>query len=286
MRAPIRPVRGRWPRWVETRTQRFLREDPRAILDDDVEPERFRLAMSSLHVGDTIKITKSDRHPQSDALLTEHLDLTNSTILDIGASDGSTSIDLIRRVGTFDRYIIADLYLNVTAVPVGRLMVFRDQSGTDILVAGARWLAWPARSPIVKILCRPVTSAARRSPRAREVLLLNPAVRDLLANDERVTSRVHDIFTRWTGPRPDVIKVANVLRRLYFSDERIAQALGVLLDNLVEGGHLLIIDNPMGIAGIDERGGLYRRQEGKFVLVARTEHQPEISDLIELTGGA
>ena len=285
MRAPIRPVRGRWPRWVETRTQRFLREDPRAILDDDVEPERFRLAMSSLHVGDTIKITKSDRHPQSDALLTEHLDLTNSTILDIGASDGSTSIDLIRRVGTFDRYIIADLYLNVTAVPVGRLMVFRDQSGTDILVAGARWLAWPALSPIVKILCRPVTSAARRSPRAREVLLLNPAVRDLLANDERVTSGVHDIFTRWTGPRPDVIKVANVLRRLYFSDERIAQALGVLLDNLVEGGHLLIIDNPR-IAGIDERGGLYRRQEGKFVLVARTEHQPEISDLIELTGGA
>ena len=46
-----------------------------------------------------------------------------------------------------------------------------------------------------------------------------------------------------------------------------------------EGGHLLLLDNPR-IAGIDLRAGLYRKEAGRFVVVAETEHAPEIADLV------
>jgi hypothetical protein len=97
--------------------------------------------------------------------------------------------------------------------------------------------------------------------------------------DPRVTARVHDVFEVWPAPAPDVIKVANVLRRLYFSDADILRALRALLAGLAEGGHLLILDNPR-LAGVDLRAGLYRRVGGRFVPVAETADPPEIADLL------
>jgi len=111
------------------------------------------------------------------------------------------------------------------------------------------------------------------------VLLLNPSVRQHIAADPRVSYRVHDIFQPWTGPAPDVIKVANLLRRLYFDDERIVLALHALLNSLEDGGHLLIVDNPR-MKNTPPRGGLYRRDGDRFVPVAQTEGTPEIDDLI------
>jgi hypothetical protein len=279
MRAPVRAIRGRWPASWERRFSRLFRIDPRVLLEESPAADDFRAAMSILHVGDTIKITGADRHAEADALLLDNVDLTGATIVDIGASDGSTSVDLLAKVPSFASYVIADLYLQIEAVEVGRRVLFFDPSGTCILVAGRRLLAWPSLSRTVRILCAPlVRRAAGRS--RRPVLLLGPAARARMAADPRVTARVHDVFEPWSGPAPDVIKVANLLRRLYFSDEDISRALTALLASLAEGGHLLILDNPR-VPGIDLRAGLYRRVGGRFVAVARTENPPEIADLIE-----
>jgi hypothetical protein len=111
------------------------------------------------------------------------------------------------------------------------------------------------------------------------VLLLGPEARQLMRRDARVSTRVHDVFEPWPSPAPSVIKVANLLRRLYFSDDDIRRALTALLESLDEGGHLLVVDNPR-IAGIAVRAGLYRREGGRFVQVARTPDEPEIADLL------
>jgi hypothetical protein len=129
MRAPIRPIRGRWPAVVERRLRRFVRDDPRIVLDPDVGPEDFSAAMAAFTVGSTIKITGADRHPYVDQLLLDHVDLAAATIVDLGASDGSTSADLIERLPAFGRYIISDLYLTATVVRVGRRMVILDHGG-------------------------------------------------------------------------------------------------------------------------------------------------------------
>lgn len=279
MRAPVRGIRGRWPRSLERLAPRFFRVDPRVLLDEEPSAEDFRAAMSIMHVGDTIKITGVNRHAAADALLLEHVDLVGASLVDIGASDGSTSVELIEKLPHFRSYVIADLYLHLDAVQTRRHVLFYDADGTCVLVAGRRLLAWPSLARWVRVLWGPLIAVAGRRGTRRTVLLLGPGTRRVLRDDPRVSTRVHDVFQPWEGPAPDVIKVANLLRRLYFSDEDIQRALGALLASLDEGGHLLVLDNPR-IAGIDLRAGLYRRVGGRFSVVAETEHAPEIADLV------
>jgi hypothetical protein len=279
MRLPIRPLRGRWPAALEARGSRWFWFDPRVILEDEVGPVDFRTAMDALRVGGTVKITAENRHPGADALLVENVDLAGATIVDIGASDGSTSIDLIRALPTFQAYVIADLYLTIDVVTVGRHDLFFDGNGDCVLVCGPRGLAWPSGSPLVRRLYgRLIASAARTPERRRPVLLLNPTTRALLAADPRVSYAVHDVFRPWPRPAPDVIKVANLLGP-YFSDEKILEAAQALLESLEEGGHLLIVDNGR-ITGAEPRGGLYRRSSGRFTLVAQTATAPFIDNIL------
>ncbi len=283
MRAPVRPIRGRWPGWLERRLHRFFWNDPRQILDPATDPDTFRQAMTALNVGDTIKITGANRHPDADSLLVDAFNaeqLRGATIVDIGASDGSTSLDLIRRLDQFKAYVIADLFLTLDVVRIGPRTFFFQADGTCILVVGRRTISWPTESPALAALFGRASRAAWRQVAAREsVLLLNPAVQELIAEDPRISYRVHDVFEPWTGTPPDIIKVANLLRRLYFDDARILTALRSLMSSLQEGGHLLIVDNPR-LKNTPPRGGLYRREGGRFRPVAQTEGTPEIDDLV------
>ncbi|MGA7204621.1 MAG: hypothetical protein WBX27_08340 [Specibacter sp.] len=278
MRVPIRPLAGRWPRVLQNRFARFFWADPQAILRPDAPPEDFRAAMSAIEVGGTYKITGSNRHPGADKLVAEHLDLTGGVIVDIGASDGSTSLDFLSTLNGFASYVIADLYLYVRAVERRGRSYFFDPGGQWILVAGSRFTAWPAGSRLVRWLFGRGARAAAHEP-GRDVLLLNPAMRDRMAQDPRVTAVVHDVFTPWPGPPPDLIKVANLLRRLYFDDATILAGLEVLHESLPDGGHLLIVDNPR-IAGMPPRCGLYRRTGDGFAVTAQSPDVPEIADLI------
>ncbi|MEJ2577545.1 MAG: hypothetical protein P8Z68_00430 [Kineosporiaceae bacterium] len=281
---PVRLIAGRWPRAVERPLRRFTWLDPRLVQDPGTDPATFSRAMAAFAVGSTRKITGSGRHAAADALLLEHLDLSGAVIVDIGASDGSTSVELATRLDGFARYLIADLYLEVHAVRTRRHTVFLDGAGTVVVVAGPRTVAWPALSPLVALLYRPTLARASRLWRSgsdvRTVPLVNPATRDLLAGDPRLELRTHDIFTPWSGPRPDLIKVANVLRRLYFTDSRILAALTVILGDLPDGGHLLLVDNPRVNPPTEDRGCLYRKDGDRFTLVGRTGQPTEVHELV------
>jgi hypothetical protein len=281
MRLPIRPLTGRWPSGLERRFGRFFWPDPRVILQTDISRDQFSRAMSAVCVGGTIKITSGNRHPIADQMLIDNVDLSNATIVDIGASDGSTSVDLIGRLPAFKKYIIADLHFYIRARQVGRRTVFYDNDGTTILVVGPRALGWPSTSRLVRLLYSGVDARARRSHSpVSPVLLLNPAARTLIDTDPRVSYQVHDVFTPWMGPRPTVVKVANLLRRLYFTDDVISSGLHAIAASLDEGGYLLIVDN-VRMKGVPPRAGLYRRVEGRFRMVAETPDRPEIADLID-----
>jgi hypothetical protein len=281
MRMALRLLRSQWPPWVETPLRRFVWDDPCVIARPDATPEEFRNAMKAIHVGGTYKITGTFRHAAADDLLLEHVNLSGADIVDVGASDASTSVDLIRRLPhDFGSYVIADLYLVVHSVRVGGCTVFHDAQDACILVVGKRFLGWPQMSALARLTYRRVIRQAERS-RAdrRELVLLNPEARQLIADDPRVSCRTHNVFERWPGKPPDVIKVGNLLRRLYFSDEDICRALRSLLASLDDGGYLLVLDNPR-IAGIDLRGGLYQRVGQRFEVVALTPDEPEILDLV------
>ncbi|MET3805230.1 SAM-dependent methyltransferase [Nakamurella sp. UYEF19] len=276
---PVRPLSGRWPAWLERSAKRFFWDDPRALLDENVSAELFRRLMAAVHVGDTIKITEANRHPMADTLLIESLDLTDASIVDIGCSDGSTSVDLIAKLPTFGTYTMADLYFHLDTMTVGRTVYFYDPDGSCILMSGRRFVAWPTQSKLIRLLSQPlIRRAAQRRGEHRQVLLLNPDARALMAGDERITYRVHDVFTPWEGARPDIIKVANLLRRFYFDDEKLMQGVLTILRVLPEGGHFLVVDN--GRDGFPPRAGLYRRVGDSFGFVGNSGLDPEIHDLI------
>jgi len=100
-----------------------------ALVSDEPDPDLFRTIMSQLYVGGTVKITGAHRHPAADDLLLDNVDVTEKAIADIGASDGSTSLDLIERLPGFASFTIADLHLTITAVRVGRHFMTSSRSG-------------------------------------------------------------------------------------------------------------------------------------------------------------
>lgn len=182
----------------------------------------------------------------------------------------------MRRLPGFTRYTISDRFIEVTAVKLRHRTHFFDPSGHCALIVGRRLLAWPTMSRSVNLLTFPVRHRVRYDdPRAEPILLLNPEVREVIRNDPRVKWTAHNIFEPWTGPRPDVVKVANLLRRLYFDDETILGALSNVLTSLPEGGHLLVVDNSR-IPEMPPRAGLYKRSGRHFEVVAETTDIPEI----------
>ncbi len=280
MRFPVRPRRGRWLSWLERRAPRYFWSDPGIVTDPNASPEQFRSAMRAFAVGDTIKITGSRRHPAADRLLLDHVDVGIARILDVGASDGSTSVELIEQMPTFVSYTIADLYMYVSLVTDGqRQFFYSPDDGECFLVVGPRMLAWPSQSQWIRLWYRPLLRRASKKP-PEEVLLVNPRASALAATDRRVDFAVHDVFTPWAGDRPDVIKVANLLRRDYFPEDRLRIGMSALLASLDEGGYLLLVNNPR-IKGVPCAAGLYRRQRGRFERVAATEHLPDVDDLVQ-----
>lgn len=287
MLLPIRLVRGGWPRWLERRADRFFYTDPAVLVDEDASPQDYRSVMLGLYIGGTIKITAAGRHADADPLLLDNVDVAAAHIVDIGASDGSTSLDLIDALPDFASYTISDLYLEVGwARTAGHLVLF-DKHGTAILVSGRRFLAWPELSRLVATLYAPLVRRARRRPQ-QLTTLLNPQVKARLRADPRVTYREHDVFTTWAGERPDVIKVGNLLRRFYFDDADLSRALRAVHASLADDGHFLIVDHTRD-PGRPPAGGLYRRTAAGFARVATTPTRPEIEDLIlavDVTDGA
>jgi len=278
VRWPVRPLYGRWPTWLQRRAERFFWVDPGVVTNPAATPNQFRAAMSAFAVGDTIKITGVRRHPAADQLLLTNLDLSNARILDIGASDGSTSIELIEQLPGFASYVIADLYLYAAVVTIGRRRFFHSPTGDCFMIAGPRMLAWPSQSEAVRLGYRRMLRRASGMAPA-QVPLVNPRAKALAAADRRVEFAVHDVFTPWPGARPDVIKVANLLRRDYFADDRLQVAMSALLTSLPEGGHLLLVNNPR-VKGVPCAAGLYRRQDGRFVRLDETDHLPDVDDLV------
>jgi SAM-dependent methyltransferase len=235
--------------------------------------------MCFVYVGGTIKITWADRQAQADQLLVEHVELTDADILEVGCSDGSTSVDLIDKLPGFRSFTMTDRFLEIDWVEVDGKIVFFDKEGVAVLVSGRRFVVWPHLSQAAHLL---VSRTLRKSAgmERRPCLLLNPRARSLVARDARVGYAEHDVFTDWQGAPVDVIKTGNLLRRLYFDDETIARGLMCLHRSLKDGGHLLLADHSR-VEGEPPAGGLYRRTDSGFELIAATPRRPEIHDLVD-----
>ncbi|WP_434043189.1 MULTISPECIES: hypothetical protein [Sorangium] len=265
MRIPLRLNRAGWPSLGLPR--RICFPDPRDLLRPEqiAAPEVFSERVSILLLSGTRKTTRPGRHRQSDALLVKALGQQRPVVLDVGASDGSTALDLLTTLGdAFASYFVTDraLSLRVRTDDRGRAF-FYDADGACVLAATPRLLFYPAAEGL-RWLPRWASPWLQGGippydPAYPEVSLVQPRLQELARRDARVVLRTHDIFQPWDGPAPTVIKAANLLNRAYFSDDQLRQAMRNFWSALAPDGLLLVIDNRD-----IEKASLFARTEGGF----------------------
>ncbi|MCX6064370.1 MAG: hypothetical protein NT121_01230 [Chloroflexi bacterium] len=102
MRFPVKFNRSFWRNIPKTLPSAA---DPRILCHGDVDEITFTRAVSTFKFGATFKSTQKARFPHS-ILELSHLEYgAKPIILDVGASDGSTSLDVMRAI-PFEKYYV------------------------------------------------------------------------------------------------------------------------------------------------------------------------------------
>jgi hypothetical protein len=294
MRLPIKLNQAGWPSPVARLS--FAFDDPRLLANGDLSglsPFAFSNAISTLQFGVTFKTTRPGRQEHSNRFISRLYRGSKPMILDVGASDGSTSLDLIRSLeGNFGRYFVTDLNLSTRCGYDRRgVLYFLDHRGTCVLRASKRFLVYSevsgARFPL-RFIARALTSASRSVIDWREVLLIQPELVTLAARDPRITIMRYDLFTLWTDARPDLIKVANLLNDKYFTDAQMKEALRVQCLNLPRGGRLLLVSEDDDI----EKFSVFRKSSNGMLLeythgggAKASPHVPSAAELTSCVSG-
>ncbi len=270
MRLPVKLNEAFWSNRLFTLLLRHnLVGDPRLTIPNFTQRHltdtEICRSISCFRIGSTFKSTKRGRHSKSDTLLLSHLD-DSPVILDIGASNGITSVDLMERIDfRFRKYYVTDRNLYAKSAAIGTNHFFFDSNDDWILVANKFFVGYPQHSRLVR---RRFKSAEQQ---ARSVLgdesnirMVHPQLVELENSNPRIEIRSHDLFHEWAHTRPTVIKVANLLNRAYFDQSDLIRAKDRLLSLLPPAGLLLVVDNRA-----EEASSLFSKQSDTFRPVAR-----------------
>jgi hypothetical protein len=253
MRLPIKLNQAGWPNFLSRLP--FVFDDPRPLAQADLGnliPSELSKAISSLNFGVDFKSTYAGRHKRSDRLIADLYRGSRPVILDVGASDGSTSLDLIRSLGDdFTRYFVTDLDLSALCGETRRGVVyFMNLEHSCTLRASRRFLVYAETYRAVfplALLAKALISGYRGVTNWHKVLLVQPELIKLTQCDQRISISRYDLFTKWNGQPPDLIKIANLLNPKYFSNEAIKRALEIQCGNLSTEGRLLLVADHQGV---------------------------------------
>jgi hypothetical protein len=260
MRLPIKLNKAGWPSPFSDLFLAFNDPRPLAYEPFSISADQFSASVSSLQFGVTFKTTHPGRHAQSNRFLRETYHGSRPVILDVGASDGSTSLDLIRELGSnFAYYYVTDLNLSVRCGYDSKGVVyFLDHNGSCILRASERLLVYSntsrARLPL-RLIARTLLAKCRNAGGWRNLVLIQPALRRRAKCDRRIIIQQYDIFAPWTGPPPDLVKVANLLNYQYFPENQLRKAVEMQCSNLAPNGRLLLISEDEDV----ERFSVFRK---------------------------
>lgn len=208
----------------------------------------FSTHVSSFTSGTTCKSTSVNRHRLADQVILEACRDCRPSVLDIGVSDGVTSLELIDRLGdSFEQYFVADRQIDLLYRVKGNTAYFYDRNGLCILIATKRWVVYPQAGgwfPFGWI----ARGLSMRAPacdtgQVRVLSLMQPELVELTRRDPRIAIMTYDVLHSWPGPAVNIVKISNVLNPEYFPEALIRVALGNINAALEENGMLVVSDN-------------------------------------------
>jgi len=261
MRLPIKLNQAGWPPLFSRLS--FAFEDPRILAHHahGFSPAEFSTAVSCLQFGIIFKTTRPGRQGHSDRFVQDAYCGSKPAILDVGASDGSTSLDLLRALGNdFAYYFVTDLNLFARCGSDHRGNIyFLDEQDACILRASKRFLIYAdfrgAHFPLT-FIAKLLLDRYRRVANWSNISLIQPELLRRAEIDSRIVVKRYDMFSPWSGEPPDLIKVGCLLYNGYFSDEQMKQALRIQCSNLAANGRLLLVSEDDDV----ERFSVFRKR--------------------------
>jgi hypothetical protein len=252
--------------------------------------EEFNAILRHIRIGGTWKMTRSCRLRQSDRVLCAHLGRERRArlrFLDVGASDGLTTLETVRllerELGPVEA-VLADRYLYLDRKSWGPVSEYIACDGKLALVRCGR-IGLPA-GDISGVITPRLTSWYRKCRAFRRRMRMNariPLVNPAVAAHGGIHLLEMDILHPAGEVRDsmDVIRASNILLSPYFSESEIGAGVDALAGCLREGGHLLVSRNFTSECGEIERGSLWHKKGGSLSHIVDFGGGSEIRKLVD-----
>lgn len=251
-----------------------LKPSPISIHENEFESKEFSEIISGISIGPAFKTTGVERHNGCDDLIYDYAEKMNREEIlvgDIGVSDGSASLYLLEKfkgiknakLRLFDKYN----FLQWQNSWFGD--VFSNCDGKMVYV----------KILFLLIYVYPLNLPAGKKD-GKKICFDNPHLKRVRLNID-----YFDILTSHFSEKFDIIKCANVLNMVYFSQEDTLKALGNLFDGLRLNGFLFLIHNK--IPSGEEFFLILKKQENGFEIVRNNykefvEYIKNTSDFIRI----
>src|SRR5262245_54793659 len=226
--------------------------------------EQFSLALHNIRMAGVFKRTNSRRLPATEEAILEGVlseYQANCRILDVGASDGITSVELLEHLqahwGTGVSMVMSDLNLWLERYRLGPLLEYRESSGDQVFIRIGEWefrtvkrngvraseqlehhylrtigksLYWRVWS-FIGARMRYADHISLINPRAKMCRGLEARVLNCLICDSSLIGEFH------------CVRASNVLNIEYFARDELVIAISTVHAYLKEGGCLVISRN-------------------------------------------
>ncbi|AMW04159.1 hypothetical protein GEMMAAP_03545 [Gemmatimonas phototrophica] len=242
----------------------------------------------------TYKTTARNRMPELDLACAELLRGTVGVrILDMGVSSGVTTADLLQVMAQYTdigEMVAADLTAHASLRQLGALGVLYDESGYVLQVAVGGNARGRPHDAGKSVQSQSVDLCMRGAGRLLQWLGVPPVPLPLMSARLRGAHAVRfvsqDVFVRnagWEG-HFDLVRVANLLNRAYFSEAQLQQALAHAIEYVKPMGYLLV--NRSTDDGFNHGTILQRQPQGHLSVVQRFGSGSEVEALMVAATGA
>jgi hypothetical protein len=216
--------------------KRFIRFTPELLdtvraggLSSDAQCAVFSRAVSWFRFGNIFKLTSRDRTLLADgAVLSLAREKSAPALLEIGSSDGISSLAFFEERGLFSEIRLTDRY-NV---------FYRERRGFSTRYYDADKTAMYLRIGLLSFDLRPL--GIKPVGDLERIETVNPLLTRTFGV-ERIER--FDMFGDAADSRYDIIKCCNLLNKSYFSDDQIVKAVRNMARSLEDEGSIVVSQN-------------------------------------------
>ncbi len=257
--------------------------------------DQFSLALHDMRMGGTWKRTNRGRLARAEKALCNHLVRGTSgdvTVIDLGASDGVTTLDLLEALercfgSNNTRVYLTDLNLWLLRYCKGPITEYRAADGEPVLARFGRFALrlssqrhnmQQGGDPLVR--CYLACRALRRSMRFEgKIALVNPQVsqqRGIIVRELNCLVHAPSLVDVASA-----VRASNVLNRDYFSDVEVNLALTNIHSYLKDAGLFVVSRNVDAAGGEIENGSAWRKEARGFACVEDFGAGSEMRDVVD-----